>query len=432
MKEVLMNTRSVPMPRLHLGLALLVSSVLLSPLAVLAQPQQGNTATGFDALADNTSGSYNTADGAYALTNNTTGNFNTASGAYALFLNTIGSNNTASGYLALFFNSTGIDNTAYGFAALFNNTKGNCNIANGYLALYNNTTGSSNIANGYQTLFHNTEGAWNTANGQQALLNNTIGNGNTADGYAALSSNTEGISNTANGYAALASNTIGNNNIAIGNGAGEDITTGNNNIAIGNIATNTDDSIIRIGTPGTHQATYIAGINGVTTSGGVAVYINSNGQLGTLTSSQRFKYDIHNLGSVSDKLMDLRPVSFCYKEAASDGSHPLQYGLIAEEVAKVYPEMVQYDKQGKPFTVYYHLLTPLMLNELQQAHRRSDAQATEIRTLKARMASLDHNQQMQLIAFIGFGLAGLVVILATRFRPARQHRAVISGMPVSA
>src|SRR5262249_32645516 len=153
-------------------------------------------------------------------------------------------------------------------------------------------------------------------------------------------------------------------------------TTGNYNIAIGSPGDSADSGVIRIGTAGNQGATYIAGINGVTSSKGVAVYINANGQLGTLTSSERFKYDIHSLGAQSEKLMQLRPVAFRYKEAAEDGTHPIQYGLIAEEVAKIYPDMVQYDKEGKPFTIYYQQLTPMMLNELQKARR-------EIHDLKA-------------------------------------------------
>ena len=109
----------------------------------------------------------------------------------------------------------------------------------------------------------------------------------------------------------------------------------------------------------------------MTATDGVEVYIDSNGQLGTVTSSRRFKKDIHDMGSVTDRLMQLRPVTFRYKEAAENGAHPVQYGLIAEEVAKVYPELVQYDKAGKPFTIYYHLLTPMLLNELQKAHRQN-------------------------------------------------------------
>lgn len=176
------------------------------------------------------------------------------------------------------------------------------------------------------------------------------------------------------------SNASGNNNIALGVQAGYNI-TGSQNIDIGSGGVAGESNAIRIGTPGNQTAAYIAGVDGVTSSGGVAVYINANGQLGTVTSSRRFKYDINDLGDGSDKLMKLRPVMFRYKQAAPDGSHPLQYGLIAEEVAEVSPDLVQYDKEGKPFTVYYNKLTPLLLNEFQKAHRRADAQQTEIAAL---------------------------------------------------
>ncbi len=414
-----------------------------------------NTATGSYALYLNTTGSNNTASGIYALANNTTGFLNTATGSNALFTNSTGSYNTAVGNDALYSNGAGNNNTATGYQALYTTTtNGNGNTANGYLALYYNTA-SSNVAIGSQALFFNTTGTYNTANGYQALYNNTTASGNTASGYAALYnstgsnntasgyvalfSNTTGNSNTAYGLSALISNTSGSNNVASGDGAlfsnttgnantalghnaGRNLTTGSNNIMIGHVGASSDTGIIRIGTSGTQTATFIAGINGVTASGGVQVFINSSGKLGTLTSSERFKYDIHNLGNVSNNLMDLRPVSFRYKEAAEDGSHPIQYGLIAEEVAKIYPDMVQYDKEGKPFTVYYQQLTPMMLNELQKAHqdinalqsemavRRQGQGNPEVKELKAELASLQQTQQMQLLVFAALILIGLVLV----------------------
>ena len=159
---------------------------------------------------------------------------------------------------------------------------------------------------------------------------------------------------------------------------------------------------------GYHHTTYVSGINGVTVTGGVAVYVNANGQLGTLTSSRRFKNNIQDMGSVSEKLMQLRPVTFCYKDSAERGPHTLQYGLIAEEVAKVYPDPVQFDKAGKPLTVYYHLLTPMLLNELQKEHHRSEAQnskitaqMTEIAGQNRKIATLTaslQNQSSELVA----------------------------------
>src|SRR5262249_3705670 len=159
---------------------------------------------------------------------------------------------------------------------------------------------------------------YNMASGYASMYNNTIGISNTAYGYESLYKNTTGNTNTAYGLQALFGNTTGGSNIGLGYNAGMNITTGNNNIAIGNVGQNTDNGPIRIGPPGTQAATFLAGINGVTSSNGVPVYINASGQLGTLTSSRRFKYDIHDLGDMTDSLMDLRPVSFRYKEAASD------------------------------------------------------------------------------------------------------------------
>ncbi|HLK55794.1 MAG TPA: tail fiber domain-containing protein, partial [Chthonomonadaceae bacterium] len=256
------------------------------------------------------------------------------------------------------------------------------NAANGAVALYYNFSGDDNTANGYGALYYNATGSDNTAEGYQALYN-SIGNNNTAVGGQALY-NTTGNYNNALGFQAL-SNSTGDYNIGVGYLAGQYLTTGSHNIEIGNWGASSDSGVIRIGTQGIHQAVYLAGVSGTNVGNAVQVYINSNGQLGTLTSSARFKFDIHSLGSVTDKLMDLRPVSFRYKEAAEDGSHPIQYGLIAEEVAKVYPQMVQYDKQGKPFTVFYQQLTPMMLNELQKAHQHAETQDSELSALKATM-----------------------------------------------
>src|SRR5579871_412203 len=334
--------------------AAVMAALLLVPMVSQAQTIFGSGGDTNSVPAVN-----NFAFGFNALKNNV-GSDNTALGYSALYLNTVGSYNTATGFNALNTNASGNYNTSYGFNALYANNSGNYNAANGAYALVANTTGSNNVGNGYQSLYMNTIGSNNIANGSYSLYSNETGNYNTACGLFALYLNQSG-----------------NANIGIGYRAGQNILGGSNNIAIGNTGFAADNGIIRIGTPGTQRAIYLAGINGVS-SGGVAVYINPNGQLGTLTSSERFKYDIHSMGIASDKLMDLRPVTFRYKQE-EDGTHPIQYGLIAEEVAKVYPNLVQYDKDGKPFTVYYHLLTPMMLNELQKAHQRSDAQGQELK-----------------------------------------------------
>jgi hypothetical protein len=198
------------------------------------------------------------------------------------------------------------------------------------------------------------------------MLSNTTGNDNTASGIFALSGNTMGGVNTAIGDFALDSNTTGSNNIAIGNGAGENLTTGSNNIEIGNSGNAPETNTIRIGVQGTQTATFIAGISGVGVASGAAVVVNSFGQLGVVPSSARYKREVRNMGDDSDRLMKLRPVSFRYK---ADPTSTQQYGLIAEEVAKVYPELVVNGADGKPQTVAYHLLPAMLLNELQKQAR---------------------------------------------------------------
>ncbi len=346
-----------------------------------------NLGFGFQALATNTTGIRNTATGYRALGSNTIGSWNTANGYFALNLNVEGIGNTANGYFGLANNTSGSFNTANGSNALASNTTGVYNTANACQALFNNTTGLGNTADGFQALFVNTTGSLNTAVGNRALAANTTGQFNAANSAYSLLNNTTGSFNTASGGYALLHNTSGSFNIALGYGSGQLLTTGSDNIEIGNRGTSSDTGTIRIGTDGSQQATYIAGINGVTATGGVAVFINAQGQLGTLTSSERFKKDIKDIGAVSDKLMLLRPVTFRYKQAAQNGAYPVQYGLIAEQVAKVFPELVQYDKAGKPFTIYYHLLTPMLLNEVQKSHRQIEAQRTEIAAIKTAQSS---------------------------------------------
>ncbi len=294
--------------------------------------------------------------------------------------------------------------TATGYQALTTNTTGYYNTASGAFALYFNTTGSNNTASGYKALYFNTTGFYNTASGSFALTVNTTGFYNTANGVFALYSNSTGTGNTASGYFALNSNTTGSYNTALGYLAGNSIETTSNNIDIGNLGVATDSGVIRIGCMDTNScayraspqtSTFIAGIGRTNMSRGTAVYVNANGQLGTVTSSKRFKKDIHSLGTVSEKLLDLRPVSFRYKEAASDGTYPVQYGLIAEEVAKVYPDLVQYDKDGKPFTIYYHLLTPLMLSELKKEHQQNVAQQQALVTQKTELVAQQKLNQTQ-------------------------------------
>jgi hypothetical protein len=293
-----------------------------------------NTANGQDTLQSNTAGIENTAIGFDALQNNVSGNDNVASGYKALQNNT-GSNNTATGSQAL-QNNTADGNTAAGYEAMQSNTGGGTNSAFGYQALFSNTTGSYNTAVGYQALQNNAASS-NTAVGYNALQSNTEGSSNTATGYEALQDTTTGIYNTAIGFGALLNITTGGNNIGIGEYAGDDISGGNsNNIDIGNYGVSTDGAasnsgVIRIGAAGLQSSTYIAGISGVGV-GGSAVYVNGSGQLGIQTSSRRFKEQITDMGDTSSRLFQLRPVNFFYRPEYDDGSHMLQYGLIAEEV----------------------------------------------------------------------------------------------------
>jgi hypothetical protein len=336
------------------------------------------------------SGMNNTAVGAGALTSNTTGNSNTAIGEVSLLLNTTGNQNSALGELALASNTTGNGNVAVGYQALAAGSADH-NVAVGYAALRNNTTGAANTGLGDFALFTNTTGNGSTAVGSQALLfsnnndntavgtaclrNTTTGFNNTGLGRATLVANTTGMGNTGLGVNALFNNTTGTGNIAVGQFAGFNLTTGNSNIVIGNNGVAAESDTIRIGAAQT--ATYIAGISGATSAGGVAVFVDGAGHLGTITSSARFKEDIQDIGDSSSALMKLRPVRFHYKRDV-DPSGVEQYGLVAEEVAKVYPDLVVYDENGQPQTVRYHFVNALLLNEVQRQARQAEAQQREI------------------------------------------------------
>jgi hypothetical protein len=344
-----------------------------------------NVANGFQALYSNQGGVYNTVNGAGAMQYNTNGNDNVADGYEALFFNTSGNWNTASGFGALYNNTTASGNVANGFEACFSNTGGTNNVAIGYEALYSNVNGADNTASGYQALYSNI-GYFNTADGEEALKANTTGADNTATGHHALESNTTGGNNTAVGYSALLGNTTGNNNIGIGYGAGSSITTGSGNIEIGSSGS-ADTNVIRIG--GSQTQTFIAGISGVTISpSGAAVFINSQGQLGTVNSSRRYKEGIVDMGSQSDVLLSLRPVSFRYKHDLDPAGTP-QYGLIAEEVEKVAPELVLRDTRGQIYSVRYEQINAMLLNEFLKEHQTVESQKAEIDDLKGRLEALE-------------------------------------------
>jgi hypothetical protein len=304
----------------------------------------------------------------------------------------VGSNNTFLGLDAGNFTMTGHTNTGIGKNALFSNTTGIENTAVGAGALLSNTTGTYNTANGVDALTSNIMGIANTAIGQSALFN-TDGSGNTAVGQGALYSNTTGGFNIAIGGAALSSNTTGYGNIALGGSAGINLTTGNNNICVGNQGVAGESNTIRIGDI-FHTATFVAGINGAGVAG-VPVVVSSSGQLGVASSSRHVKEDIRQIAAESDGLMRLRPVAFKYKPQI-DPAGLAQYGLIAEEVADVYPDLVAYDRAGRPETVRYHLVNALLLNEVQKQHRTAEAQErtieqqkAEIEVLTARLSRLE-------------------------------------------
>jgi hypothetical protein len=331
-----------------------------------------------------TTGTFNVAVGSAALQANKTGLFNTAVGAYALNANTA-RENTAIGSYTLAYNTGGENNTALGNRALFVNNTGNNNVATGFSALNRNTTGYNNTATGFQALFSNTgDNAFNnTATGSSTLQSNTSGNTNTADGAAALFNNKTGNINTAEGAFALSNNTSGSSNIALGYSAGANLTTGNNNIDIGNKGKAGEANTIRIGTQGTQKGTFIAGISGTAISG-AQVVVSSTGKLGVAGSSARFKEQIKPMGKASEAILALKPVTFHYKEELDLGKIP-QFGLIAEEVAKVNPDLVLRDEDGKVMTVRYEAVNAMLLNEFLKAHRQLQEQQKEIAILRAEL-----------------------------------------------
>ena len=392
MKTVITTSTGGPFLRFYFILtAIALGFLALSPgmQAVTPEPDGGypgnNTAEGQNALLSlHTASINNTAVGWSSLKSDIIGTNNTAIGAGALFANTA-DGNTATGSAALFRNTAGDNNTATGLAALYNNTTGRFNTANGVGALYSNTDGLQNTATGYQTLYHNRTingiaGANNTANGFDALLHNSNGSNNTATGAFALTLSTVGAQNTAIGVNALEHNTTGRFNIALGYEAGGVVTTASNVICIGTVGNNVDNSC------------YIGQIFGATSSNGVAVFINSNGRLGTATSSRRFKDDIKPMERTSEALFALKPVTFRYKKAL-DPQGVAQFGLVAEEVEKVNPDLVVRDKDGKPYSVRYDQVNAMLLNEFLKEHRKVDAQEHKIGEQEATISELKSDLQ---------------------------------------
>jgi Chaperone of endosialidase len=248
-------------------------------------------------------------------------------------------------------------------------------------ALLNHRNNDYNNAVGTRALERDTSGYANNAFGDQALINNTIGNNNTAIGDDALLSNTSASNSTALGSQALYHST-GGNNIAVGRAAGINLTTGTYNIDIGNPAASTDTRTIRIGHPANQFATFIAGIRGRATgvANGLPVLIDSNGQLGTASSSRRFKKEIKPMDQTSEAILSLKPVTFHYK---SDNTGPPQFGLIAEDVAKANPDLVVRDENGEIYTVRYDAVNAMLLNEFLKEHRKvQELQANAARMQK--------------------------------------------------
>jgi Chaperone of endosialidase len=255
------------------------------------------------------------------------------------------------------------------------------NTATGVGALGSNFGGGGNTANGYQALESNQSGSFNTASGWRALYSNVTGFWNTAYGYQALYNHSDGSFNTANGINALYNLGSGSNNIALGASAGLNLATESGNIYIGNNGTSREDNTIRVGTQGTQTTTFIAGIRGSPIAG-TSVVVNNNGRLGTPASSQRFKDDIKPIDKASETIHALKPVTFRYKRDI-DSAGTSQFGLVAEEVEKVNPDLVVRDADGEIYTVRYDAVNAMLLNEFLKEHRKvQELEATVIQHQK--------------------------------------------------
>src|SRR6266480_3949183 len=294
--------------------------------------------------------------------------------------------NTAEGQNALFSLTSGGFNTAIGLFSLraLTNGKFNTGVGAGTLLL-NNADGNTAIGAG--ALLNNISGPTNTATGAFALFNNTIGDGNTAIGANALLSNTTTNGNTAIGSFALI-NSTGAGNMAIGYGAGSNVSTANGVICIGHNGQNVT------------ATTWIENVYGATTQSGTTaqVIVSDDGQLGTIASSERFKKDIATMDKASEAILSLRPVTFHYK---TDAKGIPQFGLIAEEVAKMNPALVLPDKDGKPYSVRYDAVNAMLLNEFLKEHRKvqeQDAAIAQVKSTTTRQEATIAQQQKQIEA----------------------------------
>jgi trimeric autotransporter adhesin len=276
-------------------------------------------------------------------------------------------------------------NTAEGQNALMNLTTGAGNTAVGWYSLFSDTTASFNTGVGAGALLSNDTGRRNTATGVGALLNNHggllgAGSFNTANGTAALLQNTTGFGNTAIGDNALSSNTTGSNNTALGFSAGTAVTTASNVIAIGTEGANVDNTC------------FIGNIrNAAVNASGVPVVIDLNNQLGTIVSSRRFKNEINPMDKASEAILALKPVTFHYK---SDTTGTPQFGLIAEEVAEVNPDLVVRDADGEVYTVRYDAVNAMLLNEFLKEHRKVEKLEATVADLAEQLRKVSAQVQM--------------------------------------
>ena len=375
------------------------------------------TALGWRSLYSDTTGNYNTGTGAGTLALNN-GRENTATGAGSMLLNTSGFRNTAAGMVTLLYNDTGLYNCAFGAFGLFNNTNGFSNNAVGDSALLSNVHGAQNTAVGDLALANNDItgaglGNFNTAVGAETLLANTNGDSDNAVGAYALTANTTGVFNQAMGVLALSSNTTGSANVAVGDSAldslagpssfntvigdlaGGNLTGGSDNIYIGATSGGpaVESGAIRIGDPLFVSGCWIAGIFGNLTPG-VPVYINALGKLSTTPSSQRYKEDIKRMEKASEALFALKPVTFRYKKEFDATGTP-QFGLVAEEVAKVNPDLVYRDNDGKIYSVRYEAVNAMLLNEFIKEHRIVEKQQVTMASQEAQIKWLTETVKQQ-------------------------------------
>jgi hypothetical protein len=310
-------------------------------------------------------GVLNTRDGQSALSFITTGIGNSAFGAFAQFSNTTGSFNTACGAAALDVNSAD-QNTAVGAAALLLNQIGSDNNAVGVSALLNNDSSGNGSAN------------FNNAFGRNALLSNVDGDENDSFGDDSMEENTTGSQNTAMGDDSLDANTTGNGNVAVGKEAGNSIVDGNDNVVLGHNAGIGIVHASRNVAIGSQEAGPFADFDDTCFIGSIfgeivsdpgsqtAVFVDQFNVVGIFNSSQKYKHDIQPMDKASETLYQLKPVTFKFN---SDWKGTTQYGLIAEDVAKVDPQLVS-RKDGDIVTVHYEQINNMLLNEFLKEHKK--------------------------------------------------------------